>query len=681
MLQLVLTFFQETASPIEVISRPEKPSFLLEGILVLLIILVQGRLFLKTRNRIANFKESLPDVDKFSINRVRVYTDELKQTTPRSVLQNISKLELDEDSDLSKPQTELTLLQTTETSEPLERIKESINTYLIRNKGAVADFNLLRDITQRNLDTLEEEITIMLPLPLYVGLLGTMLGIVIGLFNMPVLEISEFASGEGTNNLSGVNVLIDGVKYAMLASFAGLLATVLNSWRYRGAKLTLEHHKHDFFTFLQTELLPILTESVNAGIYDLNRSLNQFGIRFTEVANQLDRTVARNYDALMAQQELLTKIQNMDLSRVATFNIKVMDELRRSTSSLERFGTFLSTLTSLTDNARELVQRTSNVEALSGQFTQLLTESQRLQRFLMSHFEQLEERGQVINTAVVKFDDVVHKSLNELQRHIVERVDSIRKITIHEDDLLLQAFERNRDTFKNLRHLGPLEKGVETLGKQGEQTQRQNQIVFAAMLRTLEQIDQQLAKPGESQREGMGEQFFRWLNSRREVKSEPQNYTTPRLESHSQTVSKRESKKQPTPKSAKKSEPIPKLPTESANQKREPDLSVQPVIYFTKPELDGWFDDSQRSSKPTVETCYRFVMTNKSITMANFIFNASQETMSRFLNDQNVFIDPACEVQNHYESQHTRVVTLRQGKAKLIDGQWQVEMKAMVRYE
>ncbi len=490
MLSTIFTILLQ-ATPTTIAPESSGASFAIEGVLVLVIIAAQVWLFVETRSRIAGFNRALPELAHFQINRVMVYDAILKNTSPRVLLQNIAEAAvLPESLRPDEPHTELPLLQTAQTSEPFERIRESINTYLIRNKGAVADFNLLRDITQRNLDTLEEEITIMLPLPLYLGLLGTMLGIVIGLFNMPTLEISSFAGGQGASNLGGVNVLINGVKYAMIASFAGLFVTVINSWAYRGAKLTLELRKNDFFTFLQTELLPILTESVNAGIYDLNRSLSQFGARFVQVADQLDRTVNRNYDALMAQQGLLEKIENMDLSRIATFNVTVMDELRKSTSSLERFATFLTTLTTLTDNARQLVERTSDVGAVSDQLTQLLTESQRLQRFLMSHFEQLEQRGQVINATVVKLDGVVDKSLDELQRHIFERVDAVRKITIREDDLLLEAFERNRDVLKNLKYLETLEKGVTSLGKQGGESQQEIKTEIKTLQESLARMNE-----------------------------------------------------------------------------------------------------------------------------------------------------------------------------------------------
>src|SRR5690606_28850043 len=68
-----------------------------------------------------------------------------------------------------------------------EKILFSVNNYLIRNRGAASDFNLIKDIVERNTDAVEEDINSSIGIPLYLGLMGTMMGIVIGLFNMPDL--------------------------------------------------------------------------------------------------------------------------------------------------------------------------------------------------------------------------------------------------------------------------------------------------------------------------------------------------------------------------------------------------------------------------------------------------------------------------------------------------------------
>ncbi len=76
-----------------------------------------------------------------------------------------------------------------------------MNIYLIRNRGSISDFNLINDIVELHTDSLVKDINIALPLPLYLGLMGTMLGIIIGLFGMPY--ISEIG-----RDTQGINVLI-----------------------------------------------------------------------------------------------------------------------------------------------------------------------------------------------------------------------------------------------------------------------------------------------------------------------------------------------------------------------------------------------------------------------------------------------------------------------------------------
>ncbi|MCB0752204.1 MAG: hypothetical protein KDC52_12075, partial [Ignavibacteriae bacterium] len=50
-----------------------------------------------------------------------------------------------------------------------ESLLHSINVYLLRNKGATTDFNLIRDITERNIDTEDDDISQTVTVPLYLG--------------------------------------------------------------------------------------------------------------------------------------------------------------------------------------------------------------------------------------------------------------------------------------------------------------------------------------------------------------------------------------------------------------------------------------------------------------------------------------------------------------------------------
>ncbi len=105
------------------------------------------------------------------------------------------------------------------------------------------------------------------------------------------------------------------------------------------------------------------------------------------------------------------------------------------------------------------------------------------------------------------------------------------------------------------------------------------------------------------------------------------------------------------------------------------------TIYFAQPSPEGWFDDSERTLRPTLDSCYSFSLPHETAPTATFRFEANVNELPRLLNFRNFFIDPVCESQNNYQPGHTRVVTLDNGKARLTDGQWRVETKAKIRFE
>jgi hypothetical protein len=73
------------------------------------------------------------------------------------------------------------------------KIVTDTNEYLLNNKGAAADFNILKDISERNADAGDEQIQAQLSTPLYLGLLGTFLGAILGLFSIipPATQVSD----------------------------------------------------------------------------------------------------------------------------------------------------------------------------------------------------------------------------------------------------------------------------------------------------------------------------------------------------------------------------------------------------------------------------------------------------------------------------------------------------------
>ncbi len=339
-----------------------------------------------------------------------------------------------------------------------ESLLRSINVYLLRNKGVTTDFNLIKDITERNIDTEDEDISQTVTIPLYLGLMGTMLGIILGLINLLIVSDNETFEIQG---------FLAGVSIAMSTSFIGLLFTVLNSIYYKNAKKSVEKAKNHFYTFIQTELLPILNQSVSSSVFMLHTNLVKFNEDFTVNINRLSGLLNKNYDAVIAQDNILQNLEKIDITEFAKANVKVLKELKKGTEDLSKFNKYLNILNStvystskLSYSFESLLSRVNNFEGLAKKLDSRIEESNKLVQFLNDHYGILSERGDLINDSVKKVDDVLIKSLVELQDHTNAKITSIKEITIKEEDLMTKAFADNRSHFSKLSLLTNLNQSI-----------------------------------------------------------------------------------------------------------------------------------------------------------------------------------------------------------------------------
>ena len=88
-----------------------------------------------------------------------------------------------------------------------DEIIDPINSYLDKNKGAT-DYHIIKDLTDRACDKVQDEVDSYNPVPLYLGLCGTMLGIIMGIFFL-------WLSG-GLDSLLASNIIKDGMDAAAI---------------------------------------------------------------------------------------------------------------------------------------------------------------------------------------------------------------------------------------------------------------------------------------------------------------------------------------------------------------------------------------------------------------------------------------------------------------------------------
>jgi len=124
---------------------------------------------------------------------------------------------------------------------------------------------------------------------------------------------------KGSNNeaLGGIDALLNGVKIAMFASVSGLALTILSNYFFFKARKKVEQQKHDFFTFIQTRLLPILSKNTTSSIYSLQTNLLKFNSDFKTNMNAFSSTVNEVRETFDSQLEVVKELKRIDVANIA----------------------------------------------------------------------------------------------------------------------------------------------------------------------------------------------------------------------------------------------------------------------------------------------------------------------------------------------------------------------------
>jgi len=191
-------------------------------------------------------------------------------------------------------------------------VLQSTNSYLSKNKGAAADFNILQDTCERYIERLDNSIGNLISVPLYIGLAGTFIGIIVGLWGI------DFTAANGAISSDSINALLTGVIAAMSASLMGLVLTVINTAiTYKKAIYQNDTSKNLYYDFLQRELLPALNVGMAGSISSFRGVLNNFIQKFGDNISEYHDTAALLNDNLSKQHFVLQEINKLSLTKTA----------------------------------------------------------------------------------------------------------------------------------------------------------------------------------------------------------------------------------------------------------------------------------------------------------------------------------------------------------------------------
>lgn len=370
--------------------------------------------------------------------KTQSYRRTLRGIFPKSPESDLST-ELDEDG-LS---VQIKFENENKKSTVFQKIVATINNYLKKNQGA-ADYSTLKDITDRQCDAVEAQISATAPVPIYIGLCGTVLGIVLGVALLAfgggldsllnVADASLAASASDNAGAQGIKTLLQGVGVAMLTTFWGVFLTIIGSWNHKKSIEENEERKNCFLNWMHGELLPQMKHNMASTLTILQKNLSKFNKDFASNSQELNRIFLNINTSYKENTKLLEAVQKLDVDAMASANIRVLEELKSCTDEINDLHAFLE------QSNRYL----TNVEALNGNLNDHLDRTkliEKMAQFFQDEIQQISVRKSLISQAVGDIDLEVQKSIEGLSKHTGQQYEALTKNTANQHLEFMKAVE------------------------------------------------------------------------------------------------------------------------------------------------------------------------------------------------------------------------------------------------
>ena len=379
-----------------------------EIILLFVAFLIQLSTFKKTFNKIKGMKMFFPSSDELRI--------EIVEEEQESVIKILKK----HDSELSSG---------------FSKILETINKFLQKSKGSVeGSMSTFSNLITREKAKLEDEIESQLSAPLYVGLGGTLLGIVFGVFHLvSATKDSDIAE---LNN-EAINGLFLAVGLAVIVSLIGLIFVIINSnFRYKHAKLECDSRQSDVISFLEIELLPLVSESTASAIYSLRENLSHFNKEFGRNLDVYKTNFGLINENLKNQERVLTLLSKNNLAETAKEIANMLSDIDSVAKNFKVFKDYQVQLLNSFEQTKEVsTQFNATLDSFSNFNMKLdnmadFVESQtsfnkQFQGFLSNNFPENESAREIYNTQWREIGNKLIHDIGNNSKHITSYFETV----------------------------------------------------------------------------------------------------------------------------------------------------------------------------------------------------------------------------------------------------------------
>lgn len=331
-------------------------------------------------------------------------------------------------------------IKTPNASSEAKQLVEEVNEYLRRNEGTT-DFNIIKDKTERSLDTLYEDAMSKVSFPTYLGLMGTFFGVFIGL--------KSFNIGVATSGVSDeiVSELIGGVIVSMVTSLIGLALMMVGNWIASDYQKKVEVDKNKFYNFLQVQLMPVMGTSMVAALHKLHGTINTFEPAFRSIIDEFKsafgectETLKGTFGENVKQLTDAVEVMGRNMTTINE-NVKKQDELlktmrqRQTLETLEKFNeaadkfdSVSTSIAKLTDIKDEIAKSSQDLVKAQNDFVgQMIIPERVFEKVntILNRVTTFEESINALGTNIAQTQMLGNTQMNLIQ----EQITAIQKKT------------------------------------------------------------------------------------------------------------------------------------------------------------------------------------------------------------------------------------------------------------
>ena len=313
---------------------------------------------------------------------------------------------------------------------------DDINSYLDKNKNKTFDYHILKEIVDRNSQSLEDEVDTMLSTPLYLGLIATIFGIAFGVVVFAWDKLKDLLLGENMDP-EGIQILLTDVGIAMAASLCGVLFTKISTAHFNEARTLMAKNKNKFLTWIQTDLMSKLSDDITGAIIKMTQDLNEFNSSFAQNTQELKETLHIVSDNYENQVKLLDTIDKIKITKIAQANIEVYDRLKGCTEELENLFTLFSDSETYVAKVIELNSKLGNVE----ERTKL---SESLGQYFRDELEYVKERQGMMRQEMSGLDSVLQDALSNMGESMTASLQNLTGVFQTQNQRIQQLIDEQQ---------------------------------------------------------------------------------------------------------------------------------------------------------------------------------------------------------------------------------------------